>query len=1414
MQVCKEIETCSRKERNRRMRAANGFHRIVNANFGRKGLKKIKEVLKELDPDVLVACEPGVLGARPCVQNYKIIRYRSVAIFLKEKTTQIIHIRTVKWQKEEEREESKKDSGGVEAGKKERAVTFKEEVEWRRHGKTEKGKLQENHVLPDERIISVGVRMGEINWEVIAIYGPQKKDPRRSFFWKKLEETLSWKKKGDREHTLIVGDFNAIAEESETVGMTTAKALVVPVLRKWQEQDHFRDVWKMHSKGKGITRRKKKEEGKTEVAGSRIDRILATPSVFRVIKRSNIKVGKQVSDHAALVWDFNLVTKKDWGPVIAHENAQINWNRWDESVAKKWRDWTEEESRNRECRTKGKEESAPEVFKDFEIFCKKSYERIYEWIGNSGRQKRLKADCRRARKKKAEEWRKKIKEKMAEDEKKKILRKKKGVGHPELFAIMEDSGRWIEGEELEKTVAKQLRNFGFQKKCEEGWGEDREKMCKEEKELLEKLPERDELEEALRRMKKGKAVLKDDIAGWLIRQGGDKLKERVLQVLRAIWIDGGRIPESWARTCVRLIPKDGRDNRKLAGWRPIAIGTTMNKLTMMIWTRRLEKVALEKKWIHERQFGFIKGKTMKGVADLAGKRIDETRNVCVLQWDIEKAFPSIDPMAVLKMMGKLGVPEKFLNIYKIFYEKAMCEAIVAGVPGGKNHKCRWRQGWGLKQGCPASPLLLNLWLEPLVREMAKKTDFLQYADDMWAVTKEEEEEKVRRHLEEWVDKAGLKVCLEKEKKWTRMSCETLEILGMLVKEGKRDGVQGSVDKVVTNAITRGIDRGYRGWRRIKYINSMIIPRVRHKLAVFWDKKWKKETEEVDESLRIYAKMAEWPMFVENNFLYDEKIGLGLRQCSTEMAKDILMYVQGAKKQGEEIAALWKGEWERFRTIGDSRRIDTWKTAVEMLTDTEVTVTMYRKNRKDTPFPLGINGHKHSLKVKVRWNEPEKKVFQENNCQEAWESLTFQDAIRIWSDASVTEKGAAAAVLMEARSWEEEDKKGKRKEKKEEKREEEVEVYTFPTRGNAFRAEGMGILGAKRLLLDRGNREGKKEVHFLCDNKANIELARKWNSGKEEDLGYEFLRISRELDREILKKWEKIRYIHVKGHVGIQQNEICDERARNEVVRCKQQVGLEEGIFEIGEVTNKGMKIEKKTQLQTNATFLPKLQIEAMSVCDSHMAKRIQIGAETWKENELPFQKKVKKKCVWCKEIHDGNFYEMIVQCKKMMTFRKRVRERWNLGKGEEFDQELYFGRITKKWWSVAMSKIGIGRCRRKCKENLEWWEKEVRELREQLNREEEEERESESEEEEESLDEEEEESTEGEEEETEGSDEETEESQDESDSEKKGKKDQENLAKQIRKYDIGEVGRGEPEMIKIESRKTLNKKMLNCGKRE
>ena len=130
-----------------------------------------------------------------------------------------------------------------------------------------------------------------------------------------------------------------------------------------------------------------------------------------------------------------------------------------------------------------------------------------------------------------------------------------------------------------------------------------EKRGVEEKELLEKLPERDELEEALRRMKKGKAVLKDDIAGWLIRQGGEKLKERVLQVLRTIWIDGGRIPENWARMCVRLIPKEGRDNRKLAGWRPIAIGTTMNKLTMMIWTRstRKEVDPRETVWVYKRK---------------------------------------------------------------------------------------------------------------------------------------------------------------------------------------------------------------------------------------------------------------------------------------------------------------------------------------------------------------------------------------------------------------------------------------------------------------------------------------------------------------------------------------------------------------------------------------------------------------------------------------------------------------------------------------------------------------------------------------------------------------------------------------------------------------------------------------------
>ncbi len=287
------------------------------------------------------------------------------------------------------------------------------------------------------------------------------------------------------------------------------------------------------------------------------------------------------------------------------------------------------------------------------------------------------------------------------------------------------------------------------------------------------------------------------------------MEKMLIRAVQIAWKNPERIPADWTRVVTRLIPKPGRDSSKIEGWRPIAVGTAINKIVMIIWCKRLERVALRKGWIHERQFGFVRGKTMKGVAEFLSEKIDEIPGAKVLQWDLEKAFPSIEPEAVGQMLQHLGVPCPFVNIMRGFYTNAPMAAVIAGIPGGEHQKCRWKHEWGLKQGCPASPLLLNLWTEPIVRHMSGVTNFVQYADDMWAVDREENVKKIRIELERRLKKAGLVVNLEKEKVWTKNSTEALVALGMLVKEGKRETVTNQIDSVMISGIMRGMEREYR-----------------------------------------------------------------------------------------------------------------------------------------------------------------------------------------------------------------------------------------------------------------------------------------------------------------------------------------------------------------------------------------------------------------------------------------------------------------------------------------------------------------------------------------------------------------------------------------------------------------------------
>jgi retron-type reverse transcriptase len=126
--------------------------------------------------------------------------------------------------------------------------------------------------------------------------------------------------------------------------------------------------------------------------------------------------------------------------------------------------------------------------------------------------------------------------------------------------------------------------------------------------------------------------------------------------------------------------------------------------------------------MHHDQVGFIPGmqgwfNICKSINVIQHINRSKDKNHLIISTDAEKAFDKIQHHFMIKALRKLGIEGMYLNIVKAIYDNPTANIILNG------EKLKpFLLKLGTRQGCPLSPLLFNIVLEFLAREIRQEED--------------------------------------------------------------------------------------------------------------------------------------------------------------------------------------------------------------------------------------------------------------------------------------------------------------------------------------------------------------------------------------------------------------------------------------------------------------------------------------------------------------------------------------------------------------------------------------------------------------------------------------------------------------------------------------------------------------------
>ncbi|KAL4098323.1 hypothetical protein QTP88_022957 [Uroleucon formosanum] len=267
-----------------------------------------------------------------------------------------------------------------------------------------------------------------------------------------------------------------------------------------------------------------------------------------------------------------------------------------------------------------------------------------------------------------------------------------------------------------------------------------------EPELL--APNIEEIEIIIKSLKNNKSPGDDNINSELLKIAGREILINLHQIITNIW-NSEKIVQEWSLSVICPIFKKG-DPTKVDNYRGISLLDAAYKVLSIAILRRIEAFAID--IVGKYQCGFTKGRSTSNhiftLRQTMEKYYEFDKDLHMIFIDFKQAYDSVNREQLWIVLQNFGLPKKLVNLIKSCNSNTTCKVRFLGRESGD-----FEVKSGLRQGDALSPILFNIALERVVRDMHEtremdlngKGTLLAYADNIVILGDSQNEVEARQY---------------------------------------------------------------------------------------------------------------------------------------------------------------------------------------------------------------------------------------------------------------------------------------------------------------------------------------------------------------------------------------------------------------------------------------------------------------------------------------------------------------------------------------------------------------------------------------------------------------------------------------------------------------------------------------------